>query len=105
MYSGKALRPNGYERDPDANSARKQIRAGHIVGRLMRHFDGEIVLTDSQIKVGFGLLRKSLPDLVQSEIVGEMTYRYVIEAPAKLTREQWIKEYSTPIIENSPASE
>jgi hypothetical protein len=33
----------------------------------------------------------------------EDTHRYVIEAPAQVTREQWIQEYSTPMIEGRPA--
>jgi hypothetical protein len=37
-------------------------------------------------------------------IQGEIEHRYVIEVPAELTREQWIKEYSTPLIENNPAT-
>ena len=38
-----------------------------------------------------------------AEIQTEQRHRYVIEAPAKLTREQWIKEYS-PTPEVIPAS-
>lgn len=94
-----------YGRNPDSHAARRGIKAGYIIGRLMMHFDGQIVLTDSQIKVGFGLLNKSLPDLVRAELAGEFTHRYVIEAPRKLTEEQWIQKHSPPMIENdSPAS-
>jgi uncharacterized protein DUF5681 len=34
-----------------------------------------------------------------AEIQTDQMHRYVIEAPAVLTREQWIQEYSKPMIE------
>jgi hypothetical protein len=35
-------------------------------------------------------------------IQGEVTHRYVVEMPAELTRDEWIKQYSTPMIESKP---
>ena len=41
-----------------------------------------------------------------AEIQTEQRHRYVIEAPAQLTREQWIQEYSTeePVTIGQPAT-
>ena len=41
-----------------------------------------------------------------AEIQTEQRHRYVIEAPAELTREQWIQEYSTeePVTIGQPAT-
>jgi hypothetical protein len=42
-----------------------------------------------------------------AEIQTEQRHRYVIEAPAQLTREQWIQEYSPspPIGTSTPSDE
>jgi hypothetical protein len=39
------------------------------------------------------LLRKCLPNLAAAEIKSERTHRYVVEIPAVLTSEQWLKKY------------
>lgn len=49
-------------------NTRARIKASHIINRLAADFnrkDGSKTpaLTDAQIKIGFGLLRKVLPDL------------------------------------------
>lgn len=33
-------------------------------------------------------------------IQGEITHRYVVEMPADLTEDEWIQQYSTPMIES-----
>jgi len=42
---------------------RAKIQATLIINRLQRAFQGKLELTDGQIRIGLGLLRKTLPDL------------------------------------------
>lgn len=45
-------------------NTRQKIRASNIVTRLQKDlFTQKPMLTDGQIRIGFGLLRKILPDL------------------------------------------
>jgi hypothetical protein len=67
-----------------------------IIERLQKHFDGEIELSPTQVRTAEILLRKRVPDLVQTDLVAMFTHRYVIEAPAQLSREQWIQKAVTP---------
>jgi len=82
---------------------RANIDAAKLIKRLQMNALGQLEheMTPGQIRSAEILLRKSLPDLVQAEITDEFTHRYVIEAPAQLTREQWIQEYSPPMIEEA----
>ena len=48
-----------------------KIQASHIVNRFVKHFNGELELTQSQIKVGEILLKKTVPDLARQEIIGD----------------------------------
>ncbi len=76
--------------------ARAKIQASMIIERMQKHFKGELELSMTQIRVGEILLRKCVPDLVQTDILAQITHRYVIEAPAQLTRDQWEQKYSLP---------
>jgi hypothetical protein len=73
---------------------RALIETAKVLKRLQAHFFGEIDLTPTQIRVAEILLRKTVPDLSQTDITDTVTHRYVVEVSAKLTREEWIKEYS-----------
>jgi hypothetical protein len=75
--------------------ARQKIRASHLILRLQKHIDGKLdpPLTMAQVRAIDILLRKIVPDLVQSNITGELTQRYVVEIPPLLTREEWLKKY------------
>ena len=48
-----------------------KIRASHLMIRLGKHFDGEIELSMSQIKVAQILLGKIVPDLARTEVTGK----------------------------------
>jgi len=52
---------------------------------------GQPVLT--QLRAIEILLRKSIPDLAAAEIKSEQTYRYVVELPPVLSREEWQRKY------------
>ena len=39
------------------------------------------------------LLRKSIPDLAAAEFRSEQTYRYVVELPPVLSRDEWQRKY------------
>jgi hypothetical protein len=72
---------------------REKIRASQLINRLQKCAFGEISLTMTQLRAIEILLRKCIPDLAAAEIKSEQTYRYVVEIPAVLTREQWLEKY------------
>lgn len=66
-----------------AQATRDRIKTAYIVRKLTAHFTGEQVLTDSQIRVGFGLLAKTLPDLKQVQVTIEH-----VGSPREMTQGQ-----------------
>lgn len=75
---------------------RANIDTAMILRRFDEHFRGEIELTPTQVRVGEILLRKTVPDLSQTDLTATHVHRYVIEAPSELSREEWEKRYSPP---------
>lgn len=49
---------------------KERIKAGVIMDRLLKHVNGQIDLTRSQISAADILLRKIVPDLARSELTG-----------------------------------
>jgi hypothetical protein len=49
---------------------KSKIQAGAILSRLVKHVNGEIEMSSSQIKAADILLKKTIPDLARSEITG-----------------------------------
>lgn len=47
-----------------------KIQAGVILDRLVKHVNGEIDMSASQIKAADILLKKTIPDLARSEVTG-----------------------------------
>ena len=47
-----------------------KIQAGVILDRLVKHVNGEIEMTASQIKAADILLKKTVPDLARTEVTG-----------------------------------
>ena len=72
---------------------REKIRASQLINRLHKCAFGEISLTVTQLRAIEILLRKSIPDLAAAEIRSEQTYRYVVELPPVLDREEWERKY------------
>ncbi len=52
-------------------SWKEKIRAGIILDRLIKHVNGEIEMTNSQIKAADILLKKTVPDLARTEVTGK----------------------------------
>ncbi len=48
-----------------------KIQAGVILDRLVKHVNGEIEMTASQIKAADILLKKTVPDLASTEVTGK----------------------------------
>lgn len=47
-----------------------RIQAGVILDRLVKHVNGEIDMSSSQIKAADILLKKTVPDLARTEVTG-----------------------------------
>ncbi len=79
----------------NSESARQKIRASHLILRLQKNAQGKLVppLTLGQIRSIEILLKKIVPDLVQTAVTGEVAHRYVVEAPKLLTRNEWQQKY------------
>jgi len=58
---------------------RERIKAGKILGRLMRHVEGEIEMSSTQIRAAEILLKKVLPDLSAIEHQGHVEHRHLTE--------------------------
>lgn len=49
---------------------REKIRASMIINHLQNCLLGKLEMTDRQVRIAFGLLAKSMPDLQRTELVG-----------------------------------
>ena len=78
---------------------REKIRASQLINRLQKCAFGEISLTITQLRAIEILLRKSIPDLAAAEMKSEQTYRYVVELPRVLSRDEWLRKYGQKAIE------
>ncbi len=70
-------------------NTRERIQAAHIIRRLAEDFDRKAdskkpALTDNQIKIGFGLLKKVLPDLQAITLAGDPDRPLVTEIVEKI---------------------
>ncbi len=52
-------------------NTRQKIKTSQIVNRLTGHVLGTVEMGPSQVSAALGLLRKTLPDLATTEIVGD----------------------------------
>ena len=84
---------------------RAKIRAAYLIRRLQDHIKGKINLSPTQVRSIDILLRKIIPDLSQTSVVGEMTHKYVAEVPPLLTKDEWLKKYSLSRRETMPTIE
>lgn len=50
---------------------REKIKIGVIIDRMMKHVDGEIDMSNTQLKAAEILLRKVAPDLARTELTGQ----------------------------------
>jgi hypothetical protein len=93
-------RPNTPERSDHRDLSRRvsggRIKNHSAAGARDRKKTSGIATRPTQIRTAEILLRKCVPDLMQTDITGAFTHRYVVEAPAQLSRDEWVKEYSPP---------
>lgn len=47
---------------------KEKIRAGVMLDRLLKHFQGEVELSSTQLKAADIILRKIVPDLARTEV-------------------------------------
>jgi hypothetical protein len=81
-------------RKPYPEKAKDRIRQAKILNRLIKHFNGEQELSQSQVNVGLRLLGKLLPDLKAVEQTGEVTRTVtVINAQPESTAEEWEQKH------------
>jgi hypothetical protein len=52
-------------------NTRQKIRTSQILNRLKDHVLGSVEMSPSQVSAGLGLLRKTLPDLANTQISGD----------------------------------
>lgn len=50
---------------------KEKIRAGVILDRLVKHVNGEIELSNTQVRAADILLKKIVPDVARTEIAGD----------------------------------
>lgn len=50
---------------------KEKIRIGVILDRLSKHVDGELEMSSTQIKAAEILLKKVVPDVARTEVVGD----------------------------------
>jgi hypothetical protein len=73
------------------DETRARIQAGVLINRLHRHVMGEIEMTPTQVQAATVLLKKTLPDLAQTENHNTtVEHKYAI-VPPKLSNEEWLK--------------
>jgi hypothetical protein len=79
-----------------SEEARAKLQASQLINRLQKFALGkaEYELSLAEIRSIEVLLRKCVPDLVQTEIAAQITHRYVVEMPASLSDEEWAEKYS-----------
>ena len=53
-----------------SDSWKEKIQASQIMNRLLRHVEGEIELSGTQVKAADILLKKVVPDLARTENTG-----------------------------------
>mgnify|MGYP001610169437 CR=1 FL=1 len=53
------------------DNTRAKIKTSQIVNRLTGHVLGEVEMNPSQVTAALGLLKKTLPDLATTELIGD----------------------------------
>lgn len=71
-----AARSNRIQHD---ENTRKKIQASQLINRLTNHaLSDEDIMSQSQVNAALGLLKKTLPDLKQMELSGELDTRTTV---------------------------
>jgi hypothetical protein len=51
-----------------SDSWKSKIQASQVMNRLMKHFEGEVELSNTQLKAADIILKKMVPDLARTEM-------------------------------------
>ena len=66
-------------RQPHKQRSIEKIRNAKVLERLIKHFNGELELSATQVNVGLSLIKKLIPDLKQTEHTGTIEHKNVKE--------------------------
>lgn len=79
------------------DETRAKIKTSQLINRLQSYVLGEVKLDSGQVTAALGLLRKTIPDLSQTENKNEHIHRYVARLPDKAkSTEQWQQQHLQP---------
>lgn len=74
---------------------KEKIKCGEIIDRLIKHINGTVELSTTQINAAKILLSKVVPDLKAMEHSGEVTHSYAMRLPDQAQSvEQWQQKHS-----------
>ena len=59
----------------------QKIRVGQIINHLRQHMLGKKEMSQTQVRAAEILLKKALPDLKQTEVLGEITHSHESASP------------------------
>src|SRR5262245_4755215 len=81
--------------------ARSKIQAATLVNLLQKNAKGElkVELSLSRLRAIEILLKKVVPDLIQTDLTASITHRYVVEMPPPLSEQEWLEKYGQKQIE------
>jgi hypothetical protein len=82
--AARTLRPRHQE------DIRRKIQASVLIDFLTKHVKGEREMTPSQIRSAEILLKKSVPDLISTEMTADLTVQGEVGIRPQLTREEWL---------------
>lgn len=95
MAGVKGMRDKMLNSPAKAEIWRASIRIGLIRNRLMKHFLGEIELSQTQLKAAEILINKTLPNMASVEHTGEVTHNYVARVPQQMPEaNEWAQQHS-----------
>jgi hypothetical protein len=83
--AARTLRPKHSE------DIRRKIQASVLIDFLTKHVKGERDMTPSQIRSAEILLKKSVPDLVSTEMTLDANVTADVGIRPQITREEWMK--------------
>lgn len=82
--AARTLRPKHTE------DIRRKIQASVIIDLLTKHMKGEREMSPSQIRSAEILLKKSVPDIISTEMTVDATINGEIGLRPQLSREEWL---------------
>src|SRR5262249_45093570 len=94
--------------------ARARIQAGLLIDLLQKNAKGQLFITVqgqkvkqelslSRLRAIEILLKKVVPDLIQTDVNASITHRYVVEMPPPLSEREWLEKYGTKEVEEAPS--